>query len=738
MPGVRTSLVESTGQDVPIPQDGSWVTSSLSIDGLLAASTVESVDLKFTVYGGAPEGLQAKLAVGEVEQPLTLAPCAGDPISCTWTYQGAGPFAGLPVTGTWSLVVRQQSSPVASSRGAGHIDGMTLRIYYRGEMPALYQVTESLPGRLAARRCSVCDQLGGQMAGAFDPKLRIPATTRQSLLSGWQAPLVEGFEVPLSWPAGCWLLTDGSDDGFERTWAPDDYRAHGGEWAAWPARGGADGLDPSMPVGYPAGLDSWMICGPFDWSQASNASAGFWLWSQLEEVYDEFFFGVADRLDGPFYGWSWDTPGSSWAHHQFYFPSFAGRPAADSVWLAWNFRSDYENPVRQEGPWVDDIEVAHSLPCSLTDPGPKGLNVHPNELPAQAPTIEEGDSSWVRLEFRMGDGGLPDLQRYGEVVDDLCAHGIGVVGLVDYVTVPDDLDGDGSKDYQDAEDYIQYQQLFTQTLQTLANYYRGTIMHWEIWNEENGLQWHVPAEYYARLLVKSSETVKGIDPGNKILFGGLDHVWVTGQYLEPVYDFLDNDWGGARPFDILAVHPYFVRVLGEFVLDPTVYLWTNGTPPETILDMYLDFMASRGDEDKEIWITEIGWNSALDNPVIANCPDIAAWCVTRNLQARYLADSLDILLHQVEDPQGRRDRVKAVFWYQYQDTATSLAMLAEKVPMLSRELVSDLRTVCPADWGLVDGNRAPKPSYWTYRFYGLPRDEAIYLPVVTRAPAPED
>jgi hypothetical protein len=230
--------------------------------------------------------------------------------------------------------------------------------------------------------------------------------------------------------------------------------------------------------------------------------------------------------------------------------------------------------------------------------------------------------------------------------------------------------------------------------------------------------------------------VKGIDPANQILFGGLDHVWVTSQYLEPVYDFLDHDWGGARPFDILAVHPYFVRVAGEFVLDPTVYLWSVGTPPGTTLDAYLDFMASRGDEDKDIWITEIGWNSALDNPAIANCPDIAPWCVTRNLQARYLADSFDILLHEVEDPEGRRDRVKAVFWYQYQDTATSLAMLAEKVPMLSQELLSDLRTVCPADWGLVDGNREPKPSYWAYRFQGLVQDQAIYLPLITRSLSP--
>jgi hypothetical protein len=189
--------------------------------------------------------------------------------------------------------------------------------------------------------------------------------------------------------------------------------------------------------------------------------------------------------------------------------------------------------------------------------------------------------------------------------------------------------------------------------------------------------------------------------------------------LEPVYDALDSDWGGARPFDILAVHPYFRIIDGVIVLDPTVYLWT-GDPPYTILDPYLDLMAARGDGDVDIWITEIGWNSALDNPAIENCPGLKTVCVTRAAQAQYLRDSLDILLDKVEDPEGNRNRVRTVVWYQYHDTTSSAVELAEKMGIERARIAADPQAICPADWGLVDGNRLPKPAYLAYQSYTRP------------------
>jgi hypothetical protein len=128
-------------------------------------------------------------------------------------------------------------------------------------------------------------------------------------------------------------------------------------------------------------------------------------------------------------------------------------------------------------------------------------------------------------------------------------------------------------------------------------------------------------------------------------------------------------------------------------------------------------MDAHEDEEKPIWITELGWNSALDNPAIENCPGIKAWCVDRATQAAYLVDSFDILFDEVEDPSGSHDRIGTIVWYQYHDTAWSVAEMARWLSVDMATLAADPDAICPADWGLVDGNRVPKLSYWAYQAY---------------------
>ena len=573
--------------------------------------------------------------------------------------------------------------------------------------PPMYQRTTGPAGQPAAKSCQGCSQRLEQSAPS-------PAG---ELGSGWHSLAAEGFEDDWPGASSCQILYDASDDGLDRTWGRSGQRRHSGDSALWPAAGGADSLEPQPAVGYPEDLNSWLICGPFDLSAASNASAAFWLWSDVEEGHDEFFFGVGDGSDDWFYGYAWDGPVTDWTEYTIYFPAFAGSPAYDSVWLAWSFESDASNPVAYEGSWLDDVQISMSLPCPVVDPGDKGLNVHPTELPGQVETIADGDAGWVRLELRMAADGSLDLDRYAGLVGSLCQEGVATIGLVDYTSLPEDLDGDGQPDYDDPEDYITYQRRFTETVESLGQHLRGQVRHWEIWNEENGEQWHIRPEYYARLLVSSSQILKAIDPDNKILFGGLDHVWATSQYLEPVYTALDVAWDGARPFDILAVHPYFTIGGGAYVLDPNEYLWTDGDPPQTTLDAYLDYMDAHEDGERPIWITELGWNSALDNPAVDNCPGIKAWCVDRATQAQYLGDSFDILFDEVEDLSGSHDRVETIVWYQYHDTAWSVAEMARWMSVDMATISADPEAICPADWGLVDGNRVPKLSYWAFQAY---------------------
>jgi hypothetical protein len=110
------------------------------------------------------------------------------------------------------------------------------------------------------------------------------------------------------------------------------------------------------------------------------------------------------------------------------------------------------------------------------------------------------------------------------------------------------------------------------------------------------------------------------------------------------------------------------------------------------------------------------------------------WCVTKAEQAQYLRDSFDILFKEVEDPEGRHDRLKTIVWYQYQDTGMTFAEMAAKLSISLDRFPQDPDTVCPADWGLVDGSRQPKPSYWAYQAYR--RRWRVYVPVVQKGGSP--
>jgi len=149
-------------------------------------------------------------------------------------------------------------------------------------------------------------------------------------------------------PSSGWELIDNNPyDGKIYLWDDDDHMPFNGEWAAWPANGGADGLDPAFS-NYPNNMDSGMIYGPFDLSNAKSARASFRLWRQIEVENDSIFFGWS--TDGAYYeGYCWD--GSvGWEEISV---SLDDRLGDNNVWVGWFFRSN--GSVHFEGPWVDDI-----------------------------------------------------------------------------------------------------------------------------------------------------------------------------------------------------------------------------------------------------------------------------------------------------------------------------------------------------------------------------------------------
>lgn len=400
-----------------------------------------------------------------------------------------------------------------------------------------------------------------------------------------------------------------------------------------------------------------------------------------------------------------------------------------------------------------------------------GINLPPYRMDAAGVPIDEQivsdlenlGAGWMRFEFR-ARGTPPSIpfEDYEVAVDNLAAHGIEALGLIDYTTLPEPKESWSTTDYRDE---------FVRRTSELVGEFGDRIHAWEIWNEEDigygpgdaGGETYVSPRDYAYLLggdptadeithpwaaMGVYQVIKSRDPAATVLLGGLSNAWKgedgrgAGHYLLELYQRLSElGYGpGTWPFDVVAVHPYY-----GLNPDPAVYLFDQG---DYILHANLwTVMDANGDGDKRFWITEIGWNT-----------NSKQWAcifpsVSEGSQASYLWRSWQIFLNE---PTGDSQvLVDKVFWFMYQDTGIRVdptaCPLVEGTP--PADLAGDPRTrpmpprVTPtpgagrtadADlvvidfwFGVVHGDYVPKPAYYTYRLFGQV-DSYLYLPLIVR------
>ena len=264
-----------------------------------------------------------------------------------------------------------------------------------------------------------------------------------------------------------------------------------------------------------------------------------------------------------------------------------------------------------------------------------GINLSPYRMEAVGVPIDEqivGDlenlgAKWMRFEFR-AKGTVPNtyipVEDYTVAADNLAAHGIEILGLIDYTTLP------WAKETWSTTDY---REKFISRTVDLVGEFKDKVGAWEIWNEEDlgygpgdpGGDTYVSPLHYAYLLggdptadeithpwaaMGVYEAIKSQDPEAIVSLGGLSNAWKgedgrgAGHYLAELYQRL-SDLGyeaGSWPFDVVAVHPYYGHNP-----DPSVYLFDGG---DYILRANLwTVMDANGDGDKRFWITEIGWNT---------------------------------------------------------------------------------------------------------------------------------
>jgi hypothetical protein len=135
------------------------------------------------------------------------------------------------------------------------------------------------------------------------------------------------------------------------------------------------------------------------------------------------------------------------------------------------------------------------------------------------------------------------------------------------------------------------------------------IRTWQIWNEENFKYFVVrpnPAEY-GKLVKASSTAIKSVDPGAKILLGGMFAQPKEAEFkVKPPQAYFASDFlakmyrgtpGIKSKFNAIALHPY------------------TSNYPKLIPDIeeVRAVLKANHDAGKGLWITELGWSSETPN-----------------------------------------------------------------------------------------------------------------------------
>jgi hypothetical protein len=262
--------------------------------------------------------------------------------------------------------------------------------------------------------------------------------------------------------------------------------------------------------------------------------------------------------------------------------------------------------------------------------------------------------SWRALQPSQAPVSSQILASYEQLFSQLPA---GTKVLLDIVDSPEWETGSGDENAPPANpaDYASF-------VAQLAARWGSKVTAYEIWNEEDAPAWWVggpdPAAY-TRLLQATYPAVKAVDPGAKIILGGL-----TGndyEFLEGVYRA-----GGKGYFDAVGVH----TDTACNKLSPYEYL--RGADGRLVPDSFLAYrevhavMLANGD-DKPIWMTELSWRTTAATCAEGRWAGVTAAGVSDDQQAVFLRQAYHCL---AQDPY-----VQVALWFPLVDFGPAVSGL---------------------------------------------------------------
>jgi hypothetical protein len=177
------------------------------------------------------------------------------------------------------------------------------------------------------------------------------------------------------------------------------------------------------------------------------------------------------------------------------------------------------------------------------------------------------------------------------------------------------------------------------------------IRTWQVWNEEN-FKYFVtrpnPAEY-GKLVKISSAAIKSVDPGAKVVLGGLfarpnearfkvkpPQAYFASDFLEKMYQ---RTPGIKSKFDGIALHPYSSKFQ---------YLAPDIEEVRAVLK-------ANGDAGKGLWITELGWSSETPNTADSFAKGVGG-------QVKQLKGGFSLLVKN-----QAKWRLRGVYWFSLED-----------------------------------------------------------------------
>lgn len=227
------------------------------------------------------------------------------------------------------------------------------------------------------------------------------------------------------------------------------------------------------------------------------------------------------------------------------------------------------------------------------------------------------DIAWDRVERTKDQF---DFSQDDDVIDREIKQGIQILGILDYGNTIYNTSPDATTAYP------------PDTLAYFCNFVKHTVLHfkdrikvWEIWNEPNGPTFWKPSanpKAYGELALLAAKCIKETDPSAKVMLGGM-----VGN-SDPVFFGL-RPWGFTEDLfnyypelssviDIYAVHPY------TFLQHPIPEAPTSNPLHTGFIDMLKNFrqvIDRAGGHDKPIWITEMGWHSAIHSTIFDGVPE---------------------------------------------------------------------------------------------------------------------